>query len=112
MLCTMYAQHSLLVDRICMIILLDPTCCLPLCLQDYRWWWRSFFTSGSSAVYVFLYSVLYFFTRLEIIDFVSALLFFTYMFIVSLLFFLLTGTIGFWACFLFVRKIYGSLKID
>merc|ERR1719159_1261351 len=26
--------------------------------EDYRWWWRSFAASASSAVYVFLYSVL------------------------------------------------------
>jgi len=26
------------------------------CSEDYHWWWRSFFTSGSSAVYMFLYS--------------------------------------------------------
>jgi hypothetical protein len=27
-------------------------------------------------------------------------------------FFLLTGTIGFFACFLFLRVIYGSIKVD
>ena len=31
--------------------------------KDYQWWWRSFFASGSSAVYVFLYSILYYNTR-------------------------------------------------
>eukprot|EP00457_Paulinella_chromatophora_P002277 gb/GEZN01002281.1/.p1 GENE.gb/GEZN01002281.1/~~gb/GEZN01002281.1/.p1 ORF type:complete len:671 (-),score=124.17 gb/GEZN01002281.1/:454-2466(-) len=87
-------------------------CYFQLCNEDYHWWWRSFFTSGSSAVYVFLYSILYFFTRLQIINVVSAVLFFSYMFIVSVLFCLLTGTIGYFACFYFVRKIYTSLKID
>lgn len=28
--------------------------------------WRSFFTSGSSAVYLFLYSAFYFYTKLDI----------------------------------------------
>merc|ERR1719333_1111569 len=28
--------------------------------EDYKWWWRSFLSSSSSAFYVFLYSVLYF----------------------------------------------------
>merc|ERR1712187_920126 len=27
--------------------------------EDYNWWWRSFFSSASSAIYVFLYSILY-----------------------------------------------------
>jgi transmembrane 9 superfamily member 2/4 len=26
-------------------------CYFQLCGEDYRWWWRSFFTSGSSALY-------------------------------------------------------------
>ena len=35
-----------------------------------------------------------------------------YMLIGSYAFFVLTGTIGFYACFWFVRKIYSSVKID
>jgi len=87
-------------------------CYFQLCGEDYHWWWRSYLTSGSSAFYLFLYSILYFFTKLEIIKFVSALLFFGYMFLVSFAFFVLTGTIGFVACYLFVRKIYSSIKVD
>jgi transmembrane 9 superfamily protein 2/4 len=34
------------------------------------------------------------------------------MFVLSYGFFVLTGTIGFYACFYFVRTIYGSVKID
>merc|ERR1711981_1531727 len=51
-------------------------CYFQLCAEDYHWWWRSFLTSGSSAVYLFLYSIFYFFTKLEITKFVSGLLFF------------------------------------
>ena len=40
------------------------------------------------------------------------MLYFGYMFIIALSFFLLTGCIGFWACFWFVRKIYGAIKVD
>ena len=35
-----------------------------------------------------------------------------YMTIVSMAFFALTGTIGFYACYIFVRKIYSAVKID
>jgi transmembrane 9 superfamily protein 2/4 len=31
---------------------------------------------------------------------------------VSIAFFCLTGTIGFYACYIFVRKIYAAVKID
>eukprot|EP00386_Alphamonas_edax_P015838 GDKI01048396.1.p2 GENE.GDKI01048396.1~~GDKI01048396.1.p2 ORF type:complete len:658 (-),score=243.34 GDKI01048396.1:173-2146(-) len=80
--------------------------------EDYRWWWRSFLASGSSAIYVFLYSITYFSTRLNITRFVSTLLYFGYMAIISYSFFLLTGAIGFLATFIFVRAIYGSIKVD
>merc|ERR1712151_300145 len=80
--------------------------------ENYQWWWRSFFASASSALYVFLYSILYFSTRLQLRKPVSIMLYFGYMGIVSILFFLLTGSIGTIASFLFVKKIYGSIKVD
>jgi len=83
-----------------------------LCSEDYQWWWRGFFTAGSSAVYLFLYSILYFCTKLDITPFSSSVLYFGYMLLASLAFFLLTGTIGHLATFRFVRKIYSSIKID
>ena len=61
---------------------------------------------------MFLYSIMYFVTKLDMTKFVAGLTYFVYMFIASLAFFLLTGTIGFFACFWFVRKIYGAIKID
>jgi len=87
-------------------------CYFQLCNEDYRWWWRSFLSSGSAALYLFLYAVWYFASKLEIQGFVSSSLYFGYMLIISVVFFLLTGCIGFWACFWFVRKIYGAIKVD
>ncbi|ESQ48626.1 hypothetical protein EUTSA_v100220000mg, partial [Eutrema salsugineum] len=60
----------------------------------------------------FLYSIFYFFTKLEITKLVSAMLYLGILVIISYAFFVLTGTIGFYACFWFVRKIYSSVKID
>jgi transmembrane 9 superfamily member 2/4 len=34
-----------------------------LCAESYNWWWRSFLTAGSSALYLFGYSIIYFFTK-------------------------------------------------
>ncbi|ONK70465.1 uncharacterized protein A4U43_C05F34000 [Asparagus officinalis] len=87
-------------------------CYFQLCSEDYLWWWRSYMTSGSSALYLFLYATFYFFTKLEITKPVSGILYFGYMFIASYAFFVLTGTIGFYACFWFTRLIYSSVKID
>ncbi|KAJ9600211.1 hypothetical protein L9F63_009493 [Diploptera punctata] len=83
-----------------------------LCGEDYHWWWRSFIVSGGSAVYVFAYSVFYFATKLEITEFIPTLLYFGYTAIMVLTFWLLTGTIGFFAAYAFVRKIYAAVKID
>lgn len=87
-------------------------CYFQLRSEDYNWWWRAYLTVGSSAVYMFSYSMFYFFTSLWIEKFVSAILYFGYMLIGSFAFFFLTGTVGFYACFWFVTKIYSSVKFD
>ncbi|CAL9102057.1 unnamed protein product [Musa textilis] len=87
-------------------------CYFQLCSEDYHWWWRAYLTAGSSAIYLFAYAVFYFFTKLEITKLVSGILYFGYMLIASYSFFVLTGTIGFYASLWFVRKIYSSVKID
>lgn len=83
-----------------------------LCGEDYRWWWRSFIVSGGSAVYVAAYSVFYFMTKLEIDELVPTLLYFSYTIIMVITFWLLTGTIGFFSAYAFIRKIYAAVKID
>lgn len=87
-------------------------CYFHLCAEDYHWWWRSFLTSGFTAVYLFGYCIHYFVSKLEIHGAASTFLYFGYTFIIVFLFFLLTGTIGFFACFWFVTKIYGVVKVD
>lgn len=65
-------------------------CYFQLCAEDYHWWWRSLLTSGSTAIYVFLYSIIYF-ARLESNMFVTYLLYFGYMAVISMGIFLITG---------------------
>eukprot|EP01132_Coremiostelium_polycephalum_P007566 gene7566-9301_t len=86
-------------------------CYFQLCAEDHHWWWRSFLTSGSSALYMFLYSI-FFFRHLSISKPVSVLLYFSYSLIMALCFFVLTGAIGFYACYKLVRKIYSSIHIN
>ncbi|XP_062856544.1 transmembrane 9 superfamily protein member 5 [Trichomycterus rosablanca] len=87
-------------------------CYFHLCAEDYHWWWRSFLTSGFTAVYLFVYAVHYFFSKLQIQGAASTILYFGYTLIMVLIFFLFTGTIGFFACFWFVNKIYSVVKVD
>uniref|UniRef100_A0A673LHW5 Transmembrane 9 superfamily member n=1 Tax=Sinocyclocheilus rhinocerous TaxID=307959 RepID=A0A673LHW5_9TELE len=87
-------------------------CYFHLCAEDYHWWWRSFLTSGFTAVYLFVYAVHYFFSKLQIIGAASTILYFGYTLIMVLIFFIFTGTMGFFSCFWFVNKIYSVLKVD
>eukprot|EP01061_Rhynchopus_euleeides_P013968 TRINITY_DN2423_c0_g2_i1.p1 TRINITY_DN2423_c0_g2~~TRINITY_DN2423_c0_g2_i1.p1 ORF type:complete len:639 (+),score=267.37 TRINITY_DN2423_c0_g2_i1:182-2098(+) len=80
--------------------------------EDYNWWWRSFLTSGSYGVWLYIYCIFYYFTALHIPSFVSSVLYFGYMFMVSYFFFVLTGFIGFAAAAMFVYMIYSAIKID
>lgn len=83
-----------------------------LCAENYHIWWRSFVAGGSCALYVFGYSIYFFVTRMDITSVVPALLYVGYMFLMSVAMFLMCGSIGFYATDRFVRKIYGSVKID
>ncbi|KAI9167168.1 Transmembrane 9 superfamily member 7 [Paramyrothecium foliicola] len=85
---------------------------LQLCSENYHWWWQSFFVGGGSAVWVFAYSVWYYFFKLHISGFVSSLLFFAYSFMACCVYGLLTGTVGFLSAYAFVRRIYGAIKVD
>merc|ERR1712106_280005 len=57
-----------------------------LTAEDYHWWWRSFASSGLSGMYVLLYSLFYFTTRLQIDKVASVALYFGYMFMISVVF--------------------------
>jgi transmembrane 9 superfamily member 2/4 len=87
-------------------------CYFHLCSEDYRWWWRSFLTSGFASFYFFIYSVHYYATKLELQGLASTFLYFGYTLIMAFLFFLFTGTIGFFSCYWFIRKIYSVIRVD
>nr|CDJ88782.1 Nonaspanin (TM9SF) domain containing protein [Haemonchus contortus] len=83
-----------------------------LCAENYRWWWKSFIVSGGSAVYVMAYSIFYYVTKLDIEGFVPTVLYFSYSALMAITFWFLTGTIGFYASYAFLRRIYAAVKID
>ncbi|KAI7372368.1 hypothetical protein KC328_g17300 [Hortaea werneckii] len=83
-----------------------------LCAENYHWQWRAFASSGASALYVFAYSLLYWARMLKFSSFTGGLLYMGYSLLVSFLWFVMTGTIGFFATWLFVHRIYSSLKVD
>lgn len=68
-------------------------CYFHMCNEDYHWSWRAFFTAGATGVYVYIYSFLYYFTKLNINTFTSAVLYFGYSSMISALLFVMTGNI-------------------
>lgn len=80
--------------------------------EDYRWWWRSFWVGTGSAWWILIYSVFYYYSTLNLKGFVPMLMYFGYSIMGSIVYGLITGTIGFLASYVFVRRIYGAIKAD
>ncbi|KAL5581651.1 hypothetical protein UlMin_014093 [Ulmus minor] len=84
-----------------------------LCVEDWRWWWKAFYASGSVALYVFLYSINYLVFDLQSLSGpVSAILYLGYSLLMAVAIMLSTGTIGFLMSFYFVHYLFSSVKID
>lgn len=77
-----------------------------LCAENYKWWGNSFVISGGTAFYVFLYSIYYYYFKLNIIGFVPFVLYFSYSFLIALTVAIILGTIGFFASYSFLCRIY------
>ena len=87
-------------------------CYFQLCGENYHWWWRSFCTAGSTALYVFFYSFVYF-KQLEASKTAATyVLYFGYMGLASFALFLMTGYIGVASSLWFNKTIFASIKID
>ena len=86
-------------------------CYFQLANEDYHWWWRSFANTGSTAFFVFLFAI-YYMISIGITQLVSVVLYICLALIGCIALYLACGAIGFYSCFWFTRKIYGSLKVD
>lgn len=80
--------------------------------EDYRWHWTSFLCGGSTAFYVFLYAIYYFFTKTRMTGFFQTVFYFGYMGCFCAGLFVLCGTIGHMGTNLFIRRIYQYIKSD
>ena len=86
-------------------------CYVQLYLENHQWWWRSFLVCGSSGLYLFLYSFV-FFSRLEASWFSTYILYFGYMGLLSVGMSMMTGFIGVAGCLWFNMKLYSSMKAE
>ncbi|KAK5661223.1 hypothetical protein OQA88_11115 [Cercophora sp. LCS_1] len=83
-----------------------------LCAENYNWQWRSFLAAGMSAGYIFLNALIYWVSNLSFSSLTGSVLYIGYSLLISFLFFILTGSIGYFSSWWFVQKIYKSIKID
>lgn len=102
------------------LLILGATCAevsvvmsyLQLCAEDHRWWWKSFMNCASAGIYLFLYSLWFLSSRLELVGVLPVVVYITYMTMISVCFALFCGSVGVLCSFWFIRKIYGALKVD
>lgn len=77
-----------------------------------NWQWLCFRISSSIGWYIYAYSVYYFVWYLHMSDFVSILLYFAYMALVSCIVGVSCGAVGVITAMVFIRRIYGVIKVD
>lgn len=83
-----------------------------LCAENYNWQWRAFLSAGMTAGYVFVTMLTYWLYNIKLGGLTGSVLYLGYSALISFLFFIVTGTIGYFSSWWFVRKIYASIKID
>lgn len=80
--------------------------------ENYHWQWISFFASGSTAIYVFLYAIYFYYFKTNMTGMLQGIFYFGYMGLFCLAFFIMCGTIGNVASRLFVTRIYRNIKVE
>lgn len=81
--------------------------------EDWRWWWRSFWTGGCVALYVAAYALYYLDAELRLTDAVSVVMYLGYtVLLLSAAVLCVGGAIGFLSSWCFVRVLYSQIKAD
>ncbi len=83
-----------------------------LCYENHRWWWSSFLIPGCLGLHLFIYTIYFFEQELDITSKAATFLYFVYMGLAAAAYGVAAGAIGFISSIFFVRRIYGSIKID
>jgi len=113
----LYTLYGVLLAVFCMLIVVTSFLTialtfLQLSAEDYRWWWRSFFSGAAVGLFTYVYSVYYYYYKSSMHGVQQTSIFFGYMAIACYSLSLLLGTIGFFSAFVFVRVIYRAIKTD
>lgn len=101
------------------LILVMVTSCITIAMtylqisqENHEWWWRSIVNGGASAVFIFAYSIFYFFFESQMHGFLQFSFFFGYMSMICFAFFLMMASVGFLSSLYFLLRIYRGIKTD
>jgi transmembrane 9 superfamily protein 2/4 len=87
-------------------------CYLQLCAEDHRWMWKSFWNCALAGLYLFMYSLWFLSSRLDLVGVLPVVVYLTYMSMISICFGVFCGSVGFLSAFWFTKTIYGAVKVD
>ncbi|XP_052204709.1 transmembrane 9 superfamily member 1-like isoform X2 [Diospyros lotus] len=80
--------------------------------ENYHWQWTSFFSAASTAAYVYLYSIYYYYVKTKMTGFFQTSFYFGYTLMFCLGLGILCGAVGYLGSNLFIRRIYRNIKCD
>jgi len=104
LLCLILAIVTICVNIVCTYFLLNS--------EDYRWQWTSFMAAASTSGYVYLYSIYYFLFKTKMYGIFQTVFYFSYMGLFCVMLGIMCGSLGYTGASMFVKKIYGNVKID
>eukprot|EP01060_Flectonema_neradi_P014826 TRINITY_DN2148_c1_g2_i1.p1 TRINITY_DN2148_c1_g2~~TRINITY_DN2148_c1_g2_i1.p1 ORF type:complete len:630 (+),score=67.45 TRINITY_DN2148_c1_g2_i1:185-2074(+) len=83
-----------------------------LVFENHRWWWRSMGITAGMSLYYFIYCMYYYSNVLKVRSWTGMVVYFSFTTVSAISIGIIVGTIGFFAAWLFIRKIYSSIKIE
>lgn len=83
-----------------------------LMAEDWRWWWRSFLSGGSTGMYIYMYAFYFFYFKSSMGGLMQVAFYFGYCFIACYAVFLMLGAVGWISAMLFVRRIFVLVKSE
>lgn len=103
-----YVGLSMVVEIVCSVCSFGCLCILVSAgLMLFKCSWLN-----NTTLVVCRYSIFYYFTRLKVTGFVPAIVYFGHSLMICMVYGLCMGTIGFFATFFFIRKIYAAIKVN
>merc|ERR1712113_538343 len=99
---------------LCLVVVCVSITCTYVLLnsEDYRWQWNSFLCCGATSIYIFLYTVHYFFNSTQMSGFFQTVYYFGTSLCCCIGLGLVCGALGFVGASKFVFLIYSNIKAE